>query len=281
MIPLMFYLNVPPVPGLLMGYLDFRMELAAWLGYGTDSTYWEEAFPGATAELHRSVNEAYAWCLYPSTLPSEPVNHVWTHLEREGSIALVADQYEYSVPSDFASFSGDEMWWSNASTSGNLLKRMEIGQIVARRQYYQASTAYPQYFAVTWNPATLGESQTQKIVIHPPAASALTLLYRYAVNAEGLSETNPYPLGGQRMSQLVMEACRALGEYKKNGARGSAWDVFREALDSAIRMDRRTNTATTVGMMRGSGARFYDPYVGESAYYADDGSGTYVQSEAF
>lgn len=280
MIPLVLYLSTPPTPGLLLSYTDFRLELAERLGYGADSDWWETSFPGSTAELHRLVNQAYRWCLYPHTLPDERVTHVWTFLQRDGSLTFAADDYQYDTPTDFASFVGEEMWWSSPSASSQRMRRVDVDTIRRKRQYFQSSTAYPQLFAIDWNYPSVGQAQTAKIIVHPTPSAASTVNYRYAFNPDALSTTNPYPLGGQRMSQLVLEASAALGEFKKNGSRGDSWGVFREQLDSTIRMDKHTQTTTTVGMMRGSDRlRFADPYLGESQYYERSGVDGFVLLE--
>jgi len=271
MIPLILYLSTPPVPGLLLSYPDFRLELATWIGYGADSTYWELTNPGSTADLHRSVQECYRWVLYPQTIPGENVNHVWSFLKRTGSLTFQAGEYEYDTPTNFASFVGEFMWWDSPSTASTKIRKVEIDELLSRRQYLQTSMAYPQLFATDWNPASLGASQTQKFVFHPTPSAATTVNYRYAVNAEPLSMSNPYPVGGQRISQLMLEAARAHGEFRKNGTRGGAWEVFLAALDSAIRMDKNTNTSNTVGFMSPMNRRCYDPYLGESQLYDVDG----------
>ena len=81
--------------------------------------------------------------------------------------------------------------------------------------------------------------------------TAYNLGYEYAVLTNKLSKRNPYPLGGPRITQLMTEACKAVGEAKKNGKRGDQWNIFREQLTDAIAMDASTLTDRTVGVMRG------------------------------
>lgn len=94
-----------------------------------------------------------------------------------------------------------------------------------------------------------------------------TLTYKYAVLTDKLSQTNMYPLGGPRIGQLMIEACKAIGETKKNGARGEQWNLFASRLMSAIALDKGTNTSRTLGVMRGVGGGYIPDYQRTPSYH--------------
>ena len=56
------------------------------------------------------------------------------------------------------------------------------------------------------------------------------------------------------MAQLMLDACRAIGESVRHKGRGAAWAAFMERLQAAIQLDKRTLTPPTVGVVR-SGMR--------------------------
>lgn len=247
MIPLPAYL-AQQTTNLVAGYTDFMLELAAFLGYGVEPGEWTSS---QRAEMARDIQEAYRWCLYPKTIPNDKIPHVWSFLEQTTTLTTAADDYDYTLPADFGSFVGQYMFWPEGSGYDPPYRTNE-SDILFRRQH-RSTTGRPQMFAIRWKSRTSGLSQRQEVLLFPEPDDAYTLTYTYAVLTGKLSTTNPYPLGGPRMAQLVMEACKAIGEAKKNGQRGDQWAIFLESLMSAIQMDSGTNTPRTVGVMRGAG----------------------------
>lgn len=264
MIPLPLYI-AHFQPNLLAGWTDYRLELAAWLGYGADSTQWTN---DEISELNRHIQEAYRWILYPQTIPGERVPHTWSWLEQTTTLATTASDYDYTLPADFGSFVGQHLMWGSGVTYYHPHRTNDTEILFLRAHSEQSGR--PQCFALRWAAQTAGSNQRQEMILYPTPDASYTLYYKYAVLTGPLSETNPYPLGGPRTSQLMMEAIRAIGETKKNGARGDQWTVFMEQMRSAIQLDKGTNTTPTLGVLAGSS----DGYgyrglrtSGEASYY--------------
>lgn len=253
-------------PDLIAGYSTFQLELAAYLGYGTDSSQWSEA---ETAELDRAIDEAYRYVLYPSKIPGGGMAHVWSWLRRVTTLTTVNGTATYTLPSDFGSMHSKYLTYA-PTTGAAPVQRTSAHQIREWNQW-QSYSGYPCYFAIEWLTPTGGDVQRQQIELYPTPNSAWVLYYEYAVLTNKLSRTRPYPLGGPRISQLMIEACKAVGEAKKNGVRGESWAIFRESLADAIAMDAATLTERTVGRMRGQ----YDAYDrGEPVYAIRSVSGS-------
>ena len=239
-------------PSLIAGYDDFRASTALSCGWGYDSTNWTTA---QAAELDRDVQEAYRWVLYPQTIPGERVPHTWSFMQQTTTLVTTASDYDFDLPTDFGSFVGQHMFWPSGSGYDPPYKTNET-DILLRRQN-RTTTGRPERFAIRWKPQTPGLLQRREVIFEPTPDSAYTLTYPYAVDPGKLSATNPYPLGGSRISQLMIEACKAIGETKKNGARGDQWNLFMAELHSAIQLDKGTNTTDTVGVMRPIGGHGY------------------------
>lgn len=262
MIPLPLYI-AHFQPNLLAGWRDFRLELAAWLGYGADSTQWTG---DEIAELNRSIQEAYRWVLYPQSIPGERIPHTWSWLEQTTTLVTTSGTYRYTLPADYGSFVGQYMLWGDGQ-SYSPPYRINDTDLLLRRQFC-ARSGRPEVFALRWLPQTAGANQRQEVLFDPTPDDEYTAIYKYALLTGPLSETNPYPLGGPRSSQLMMEAVKAIGETKKNGARGDQWAVFVTQLMSAIQLDKGTNTSTTLGMMRGAPGFSYGVRTsGQASYY--------------
>ena len=155
--------------------------------------------------------------------------------------------------------------------------RVSDSEILNLRAFNEL-TDRPQRFALRWAAQVAGANQRQEIIFWPTPSTTYTLTYKYSVLIGPLSTTNPYPLGGPRISQLMMEACKAIGELKKNGVRGDQWNVFVAALQAAVQLDKGTNTSPTMGMMRGSPDYSYERGTsGAAAYYfGPDSTGAYT-----
>lgn len=272
MTPLVLY-TASYQPNLLVGYTDFKSELALWLGYGFDSTNWTS---DEQAELNRHIQEAYRWILYPQTIPGEKVPHTWSFMEQTTTLVTTADDYDYTLPADFGSFIGKYMYWGVGVVYDHVC-RTNDSEIIHLRAFSE-TTARPERFALRWAAQVAGSSQRQELIFWPTPDTTYTLTYKYSVLIGPLSTTNPYPLGGPRISQLMLEACKAIGETKKNGSRGDQWDIFVTALKSAIELDSGTNTSPTMGFMRGAHVERYDRGTsGRASYYAGPYSdGSYV-----
>jgi hypothetical protein len=273
MIPLPVYLS-PWQLNLLAGYSDFKRATGLAVGWGTDETLWTSA---QSSELDRDVQEAYRWCLYPQTIPGERIPHTWSFLEQTTTVVTTSGTYNYTLPSDYGSFVGRFMIWPSGSGYDPPYRTNDT-QILMLRQD-RTTTGRPECFATRWLQQTQGSNQRQEVIFWPTPDSAYTLTYRYAVLTGPISTTNPYPLGGPRMTQLLMEACRALGEYKKNGSRTDSWAVFVTNLVSAIQLDKGSNTSPTVGVMIGADHGYHHLQrrrTGPSYYAGPYADGSYV-----
>ena len=271
MIPIQIYLATSPTD-LLAGYKDFVLATNVHIGYGSDSSLWTT---DQVDELDRRVDESYRNILYPSTIPGERIPHIWSFAEQFETLTTVADDFDYALPANFGSIVGD-LTFTEGKGYGPI--KQTSAQAILRQRQVSSRTGVPEYFATRWLVQTSGLLQRQEILFYPVPDDVYVLTYSYAVLAPKLSKLNPYPLGGPRMSQLMIEACKAVGEQVKDGQRGDQWGVFREALLSAIQMDKGTNFAPTVGFLKGADRTVSRrPLIGSVSYFfGPDADGGYT-----
>ena len=262
MIPFPIYLTSIQ-DSLEVGFNDFRREIALYVGYGADSTQWTT---DQTAELGRDVDEAERWVLYPDTIPGERVPHTWTFLEDTTTLTTASGTYQYTLPSNFGSFVDNQLYWPLNSGYAPVY-RVSDTQILEKRQWAD-TTGKPLMFGLRWLPQTAGSRQRQELILWPTPDGTYTFTYKYAILRGKLSQANPFPPGGPRIGQLMIEACKAIGETKKNGSRGEQWALFISRLQSAIMLDKGTNTSRTLGVMRDpSGGSYGRDYQRTPSYY--------------
>lgn len=260
MIPFPLYFNAVQ-SNLELGFSDFRKAVAVYAGFGADSDDWTA---DQTVELGEDVNEAYRWILNPETIPGERSPHQWSWREQWTTLITASGTYEYTLPADFGSFVGKNMFWG-ASTGYTHPMKVNDGDILDRRSSGTTS-GRPTCFALHWAAQTAGSRQRQVIWLHPIPDGEYTLNYKYAVLTTGLSESNPYPLGGPRIGQLVLEFSKAIGEAKRNGGRGDQWAMAMARLRAEIAMDAETLTQDTLGPMRGAPMSRYPIIPGSTTY---------------
>jgi len=284
-VSILFNLQTQP-PSLIAGWDDVLLLMSEYLGYGSDASLWTTT---ESAELERRINEAYRYILYPSTVPGEPLPHVWTWLEQITTLSTVKDDFDYTLPSDFGSLVG-RFTYAASDGFGPIGNTSE--QIVRELRQYSSASGRPSMCAIRWRAQTSGLNQLQEALFYPIPDAVYVLSYKYAVLAGRLQKTNPYPLGGPRVSQLLIEACKAIGESVKDGTgtQGPQWNVFRENLLAAIQMDKGTNQSPTVGRMvpqgYGVGPSYGNrSYVGSVSYSFGpggvDGSGNAIADGAY
>lgn len=153
----------------------------------------------------------------------------------------------YTLPADFGSIHNREITYS--ANAGFVTIEPTSLLDIRKRNQQSSQTGQPWLYATGWEAQTAGLNQRQKIVLYPTPDAAYVLTYEYAVLIGKLSVSNPYPLGGPRISQLMIEACKAVGMSKQDGGRSDIWSQFKETLGDAIALDGSTLTERSVGRM--------------------------------
>jgi len=97
---------------------------------------------------------------------------------------------------------------------------------------------------------THGErGQRVKMMLAPLPDRAYTLEFSGEADTGMLDETlRPFPLGGARFSELVIESCLAIAEQRSNDETGQHTAKFNQLLVSSIARDRKAS-ATVFGFM--------------------------------
>jgi len=251
MLTILFNLPSQP-PDSLLGFLDFRLAIAEYIGYTADIDLWTTQ---QQDELGRIVHETYLTILHPTRPSGLGPPHTWSFLLNLATLTTVSGTSTYTMPADFGALHGSSLTYP--ANGGFVPVKVTSALDIRERLQYSSRSGQPYLYATQWASQVSGLNQRQQIVLYPTPDAAYVLTYQYAKLVNRLSLSNPYPLGGMRMSQLMVEACKAVGEAKKNGKRGDQWSIFEKMLMEAIATDAATNTERTVGSMRDpDGGRF-------------------------
>lgn len=107
--------------------------------------------------------------------------------------------------------------------------------------------ATPVFYSVrtsTFDP-TVGSRKV--LVLYPTPNQAYTLRVPMILRPVLLDETNLYPIGGEVLSQVILEACLAAAEHNFEEREHVHEKQFQELIGMAIRDDQERSTPTSLG----------------------------------
>lgn len=212
------------------------------LQYGPHPALWDHS----QAQRVKLVLESGLRKFYsPIVMPNERYAHEWSFLRPSRKFTLVADQYKYDLPEDFAMTYGDMTFAPGAAVLYPSVKQIGESQIMQRLQRTEAS-ARPSVFAIRPKLPNEGTGTRYEVLFWPVPDQAYSLSYRYQVNPGMLSDEAALPLGGQPHMQTIIEACLAAAE-ESVGQIGIHSQLFVQRLQASISHDRKANSAGTLG----------------------------------
>lgn len=270
MIPLQLYIATF-ASNLEEGYNYFLSIMGESIGYGSSESDWTS---DQKTELGRRVQDAYRHVNYPDVLPGDTVPHVWSHNELITTLNTASGDFDYTLPSSVGSVLGQFTY--DADVSFSPIHKMSEQQLRNLRSG-STVTGHPTYYAIRWKHQSTAATQRLEVLFYPEPDAVYELTYRYALLVPPISKSNPFPVGGPRQTQLMIEACKATGQSVRDGQRGDQWAIFQEELASAIQLDKRTNFDPTVGRMSGPSSGLHGsayPVRNEASYYFGPGGVT-------
>jgi len=226
--------------GLDLAYSNLQIQLADYLGWTRTSGNWSS---DESDRLDEVINAGYRQFIYPIPINGETVAHRWSFLRPTATFDTVADTYLYDMPSAFGAMVGDLVYDEDESIH-QIIEQTTPGMIDRNRAVNSAS-GRPYLFAL--RPKTVGMTSRQvtELMLFPTPDAAYGIVYHYDAKVDPLSDSNPYPLGGQAHSETILQSCRdvAASRYKDDtGGREHA--LFLERLHASVEADRRLSPKT-------------------------------------
>jgi len=229
---------------LTIGYPELLQEVGEFLGFDRDTSQWSAE---QTAQVDRYVQSGYRQFLYPPAFDGIEAGYEWSFLKPAGSVATVADAGEVDLPYDFDQLIGDLTYDPGYHCAS--VMQVSQGRILAWRQNSSA-TGRPCYAAVRYKESDGSAGQRQELMLYPTPDAAYTLNFRYNAFTGKLSTALPYPLGGMRYAEVLIESCLAVAEQRADDERGLHWESFLRLLADATARDKK-NSARYFGQMGG------------------------------
>ena len=219
--------------GLSISFTDLRLEVAAFLGYGPTASAWATA---QLAEIDRYIQSGLRRFYYPPASEGVEAGYSWSFLKPVGTITTTASDQAQDLPAKVGRVVGGFFYDED-------YHRRSIVQV--SEEAYQASisrsetTGSPRICRVRTRGGPALTGQRYEVAWWPIPDAAYVFTYRYEAYDGPLADDNPYPLGGMRHSELMLESCLAVAEQRANDERGLHTNEFERLLRAAIQHDRR------------------------------------------
>jgi len=230
---------------LSIGYDELLVIVGGFLGYSTDSDDWTES---QLAEVDGHIQSGIRRYYYPPAIQGLEPDFEWSFLNPTTTLATTADDGAQDLPDEFGrlisrfSFDPDDYY-----PDVIIVSEADMQTLLARSD----DTGRPQYAAIRYKAGTTEtEGQRLEVVWYPIPDDEYTLTYRYEAYSGKLTESLPYPLGGMKHSELIIESCLAVAEERSNDESGLHNQRFREMLVSSAKRDGMTG-AKSYGNMGG------------------------------
>ena len=171
----------------------------------------------------------------PPPLPGRSSAHQWSFLKPVATVDTEADEDEYALPSDFGAIDGTLTF--DPDEGYRDIELVSENKIRALNQAMSSATGIPRYAAVRPESSDGSALQTFTLILYPTPDGEYTLTYRYRVMPAPLSNSNPYPYGGELHSDTLRLACLSAAEFRKTGMHGPAHAAYLEQVATSIRQD--------------------------------------------
>jgi len=227
---------------LSVDYTSLLLEVSAFLGYGSDLSALDVYH---MKEVERYVKSGIRQFYYPPAIQGA-TPHCWSFLNPVAEITTRPNEYSEELPDDFARVVGDITYQPEEYCSSIVVvSEFRIYELRERN----IEPTRPKFAAV--RNSLSDEMATRKEIIFWPTPDAeYTLNYVYEAFSGDLTEEHPYPLGGMKYSELIIESCLSVAEQRGNDEAGLHTERFNALLLAGIAQDKKSG-AHVFGSMGG------------------------------
>ena len=226
--------------GLALGYADFFKAVRRFLGYGSSLT------EDQTDEIDGYVQSGVRQFYYPPRCEGVEEGYEWSFLRQVAQVTTSAGVGAVAVPNTVGRVKGSLFY------DGPFLPVVLVGEahVLAATHRTPARLGRPTLACLRSKSAYGVSGQVQELVFAPVPDKAYVLTFCIEPDCSRLSEENPFPLGGPKYGELVLESCLSVAEQRANDEAGLHTAQFQRMLASAVANDRRM-TADFFGPMSG------------------------------
>jgi len=115
------------------------------------------------------------------------------------------------------------------------------------------STGYPIRASIRWKTSDGTAAQGQELIVWPRPQADYPISLPHQVQPQGMSDANPYPLGGPEMADALLSCVLATCEKERFGSRGDRWAEYQSKAAIAVQADQTGHHNFYAGIMRPDG----------------------------
>ncbi len=223
--------------GLSIGYADLCAEVGFFLGYGRTSGSWSAS---QESEIDGYIQSGVRQVYYPPSTIPEMAGYEWSFLCPTTTLSIVSGTDDYDLP-DALGRVVSSFYYPSAEYRAPI-QQVPVGRLLAMRAESDL-TGPPKYFATRFKAEDRTEGSRQEVLFFPEPDDAWTLSYEYEAYSGPLSDSYPYPLGGMKLSELLIESCLSVAEVRAREQPGVHTAAFQALLIDQIQRDRKQGSA--------------------------------------
>ena len=227
---------------LSLGIDEFEIEVGRYLGLGATVANWTTE---ETARVDRHIQAGVRRVYYPPPIKEGDIGHEWSFLKRRasglgaaGSTNITTGVASYVLPDDYGG--GLTGFQSIASSNLRDIRIIDLDELNGLNASNNRSDV-PEYAAIF--PTSTGvvtTGQRWSLIVYPTPNATYEVRYKYdALTDKLVTSTNPFPLGGGRLSELYKSAILAEAEYAEIDTRGPKHSEFMAQLANAVAYDNQ------------------------------------------
>jgi hypothetical protein len=155
-----------------------------------------------------------------------------------------------SNDSDLAYYPGEENWYPSVRwRHDSAIRSLEAGSPEFNR---------PALYSVRTKEFDPSVGSRKSLAFYPAPDAAYVLRVPMILRPVDLDDSNPYPIGGEMLSQVILEACLAAAEHNYEEREHVHEKRFMEMIVFAIQKDQERSSPTSLGSdsPRGVGGKF-------------------------
>lgn len=169
-----------------------------------------------------------------------------TSVDVDAGSGYELSRLEYDLPTGFESIDNCLTYQPGQS---NFYPPVEMrdDRYIRSKQQDDPYTDRPLYFSLRTGEFDPTVGSRRRISFYPIADAAYVMTARMTLRPVAIDAVNQFPVGGEMLSQLILEACLASAERLYDETEGVHTKRFQELLPLAIRNDQLVSSPTQLG----------------------------------
>jgi hypothetical protein len=172
--------------------------------------------------------------------------HDWSFFRPVETITTSDGTSAYSLPTAYESIES-ELDYAEGESDFYPPVRERHDSEIRKRQADNDDTGRPLYFSVRTVEFDPTVGSRRQLILCPTPDATYVLSAKMTLRRTMIDETNQYPVGGEQLGQLILEACLSAAEMNYDDAPGIHSRLFAEMLPVSIASDQRASTPRTLG----------------------------------